>query len=96
MGLQRVRHDWATKHIINLQYCVRFRFLAKWFIYVYKTINIYTYVYKYIYIHTQTQSIYIMHLYLPDPGTESLSLVSLALVGWFLIIMPVPPGMPYT
>ena len=33
-GLQRVRPDWATKHILDLQCCVGFSFTAKWFSYI--------------------------------------------------------------
>ena len=35
MGLQRVGHDWAHSQIVDLQYCVRSRWTAKWFSYIY-------------------------------------------------------------
>ena len=46
MGLQRVGHDWATNtHIVDLQCCVSFCYIAKWISYIY------------IYIHSFSDSI---------------------------------------
>ena len=37
-GSQRVKHDWATKHAVDLKCCVSFRCIKNWFSYTYISI----------------------------------------------------------